>query len=110
MNKCLKHYLVAVRHPDVSGFELLDMLMARDKLFEEWASLTPQQQVQAVAADQELLAHAATVVAELSRLTDLSYERQRRNPSPKQWWWYLDVLAHTPLLNAQTEAPILTPA
>jgi hypothetical protein len=109
MNKYLKHYLVAVQHPEVSGFELLDMLMARDKLLEEWASLTPQQQMQATAADQQLIAHATIVVAELSRLTELSYERQHRKPSPEQWWWYLDVLAHTPMPKVDTTAHLPIP-
>lgn len=32
MNKHLTHYLIATQHPDVSGFEVLDMLITRDHL------------------------------------------------------------------------------
>jgi hypothetical protein len=110
MSKYLQHYLIAVQHPDVSGFELLDTLMARDKLFHLWPSLTPQQQAQVAAADQHLLSHAAEVAAELSHVTDLGYEREQRNPLPEQWWWYLDVLSHTPLQSGQPGAPRLVPA
>jgi hypothetical protein len=110
MNNYLQHYLIAVQHPDVSGFELLDMLMARDKLFVHWSSLTPQQQAQTAAADQLLLGHATEVVAELSRITDLNHERQQRNPSPEQWWWYLDVLSHTPFHLLPQHVGALVPA
>lgn len=110
MNNYLQHYLIAVQHPDVSRFELLDMIMVRDKLFVQWSSLTPQQQTQTAAADQLLLGHATEMVAELSHITDLNHERQQRNPSPEQWWWYLDVLSHTPLQNRQPSTPILVPA
>jgi hypothetical protein len=110
MNKVLHHYWIAVQHPDVSGFELLEMLLARDQLFAEWASLTPQQQAQIANADQQLLSHTAEVVAELSRMTDLQYEREQRHPSPEQWWWYLDVLSHIPLQQLQPNAPVLVTA
>ena len=110
MNKYLQHYLIAVQHPEVSGFELLDMLMARDQLWQQWPSLSSQQQAQTTHADQQLLCHATTIVTELSQVIDLSDERQRRNPSPEQWWWYLDVLRHTPFQPLPQNVGVLVPA
>ena len=40
MNKYLAHYQAAVQHPGVSGFEVLEMLMVRDKLLPQVASLS----------------------------------------------------------------------
>ncbi|RIK36902.1 MAG: hypothetical protein DCC55_25880 [Chloroflexi bacterium] len=106
MNKYLKHYSIAVQNSNVSGFELLDMLMARDKLFQDWASLSPQERAQVAAADQQLLANAKAFMVELSMVTELSHERQRRGPTPEQWWWYLDVLSNTPLQGVEKESPV----
>ena len=96
MNKYLKHYFVAVEHPDVSAFEHREMLLVRDKLAEEESSLSVEQKAQLMAADQRLLEQAALFHAELARITDFKSERQRRQPNAKKWWWYLDVLASLP--------------
>ena len=99
MNKYLTHYQVAVQHPGVSGFEVLDMLMARDKLLQQLALLTAKEKVQLAVADRALLTHAAEFYAELAQITSLEYERQQRKPAPAQWWWYLDVLLQLPELS-----------
>ena len=97
MNKYLAHYLVAVEHPEVSAFEHLEMLLVRDKLAEQESSLTAEQRAQLLAADRRLLGKAAEFHAELARITNLENERQRRQPSPSRWWWYLDVLTLLPV-------------
>ncbi len=96
MNNYLKHYQVAVQHPGVSGFEMLDMFMARDKLLQQLASLTLEEKMQLADADRVLLANAAEFYTELTQITSLEYERQQRKPAPAQWWWYLDVLLQLP--------------
>ena len=101
MNKYLKHYFVAVEHPDVSAFEHREMLLVRDKLAEQESSLTVEQKAQLMAADQRLLEQVAVFHAELARITDFKSERQRRQPNAKKWWWYLDVLASLPTLPPQ---------
>jgi hypothetical protein len=110
MNKNLTHYQVAVQHPGVSGFEVLDMLMVRDELMQQLTSLTPKENAQLVAADQALLAHIAEFYAELTQITSLEYERQQRKPMPAQWWWYLDVLLQLPEPSAKFSEPALMPA
>jgi hypothetical protein len=97
MSEYLQRYLVAVEHPDVSGFEHLDMLLLRDKLAQSSSQLTPDQQAKLAAADQRLMSQVAAFHAALSQITDLAHERQQRQPPPEHWWWYLDVLAQPPL-------------
>lgn len=110
MNKDLKHYQVAVQEPGVSGFEVLDMLMLRDRLLTQAVSLSAHEQAQLAAADQQLATHAAEFYTELKQITNLEFERQRRQPTSAQWWWYLDVLLQAPdRLNYLSE-PSLVPA
>lgn len=96
MNKYLEHYLVAVKHTDVSGFEHLEMLAVRDKLANEEQTLTAEETAQLEAADRQLLAQASQFYAALVQITDLHSERQYRQPPPDRWWWYLDVLTRLP--------------
>lgn len=96
MDKQLKYYLIAVKHPEVSGFEHLEMLLVRDELAQKAHHLTAEQEAQLAKADQLLLSQAAAFHAALSRITDLSQERHRRPPPVDHWWWYLDVLAQLP--------------
>jgi hypothetical protein len=96
MSEYLQRYLVAVKYPDVSGFEHLDMLLVRDKLAQVSSQLTSDQQAKLAAADQRLLSQAAAFHAALSQVTNLANERQQRQPPPEHWWWYLDVLAQPP--------------
>lgn len=57
---------------------------------------TVSEKVQLAVADQILAVNATAFCDELSTITSLTYERQQRNPSPTQWWWYLDVITHLP--------------
>jgi hypothetical protein len=104
MNRYLKHYLVAVEHPEVSGFEHLEMLLVRDKLAEQESLLTAEEKAQLTVADQQLIKRANEFYTELSRVTDLKSERQQRHPDAKQWWWYLDVLTNLPSPPLQSQA------
>jgi hypothetical protein len=72
MSEYLQRYLVAVEHPDVSGFEHLDMLLLRDKLAQSSSQLTPDQQAKLAAADQRLMSQVAAFYAALSQITDLA--------------------------------------
>jgi hypothetical protein len=96
MNEYLKRYMIAVEHPEVSAFEHIDMLLVRDHLAEQEPSLNNDEKRRLKAADQTLLENAAAFQAELARITSLESERQRRQPSPQRWWWYLDVLTALP--------------
>ena len=107
MNTFLKHYSVAVTHPDVSAFEHLEMLMVRDKLADQEFSLTKQERASLADADQRLLRNAEAFYSELTRITSLEDERRQRRPAPERWWWYLDVLTALPVSTDSFPAPIL---
>ncbi|NJN84578.1 MAG: hypothetical protein HC802_21350 [Caldilineaceae bacterium] len=96
MNASLESYLVAVRHPNVSPFEHLEMLMIRDSLAEQEHSLNKRERACMADADRRLLKNAVTIHAELTRITSLEEERRQRSPSSDHWWWYLDVLSALP--------------
>lgn len=105
MNRHLKYYVTAVKHPDVSGFEHLEMLMIRDKLTVEEAELSTDELKLLLTADQQLLITAHKVHQALAEITDLQLERQNRQPSPKHWWWYLDVLKSLPAQPSDKKNP-----
>lgn len=94
-------YEVDVRFPDVSGMEHLDMLLTRSRIARVEVMLTPEQRRRVQAADRELTRQATRFYAAIRRIADLAAWRARENPSPAEWWWYLDVLAHLPPAVAQ---------
>jgi len=110
MNQLLKNYAIAVNHPDVSGFEHLEMLMVRDKLATIEPMLPPTERRQLAEADQRLVERADDFYAELNRITDLAYEREHRRVPSSHWWWYLDVLIHAPSFTGHYPKPVPVPA
>ncbi len=96
MNEYLRRYMVAVKYPNVSGFEHLDMLMVRDKLAARETELTEVENQQLKQADNQLLSNARAFHNELARVTELAREREQRTPPPDHWWWYLDVIVKLP--------------
>jgi type III secretory pathway component EscV len=96
MNRYLEDYLAGVQAPAVSGFEHLNTLMVRDKLFEQNKTLSPEERAVLLKADHQLIEQAPVFVSALQQITALEYERERREASPERWWWYLDVIIHLP--------------
>ncbi len=88
----LEQYVEDIDHPDVSGFEWLDLLSVRCTLAEREASLSSSQRRQLEEADARLLAAAPMALARLTEIAPLPELRQRVNASPSHWWWYLDLL------------------
>ncbi len=107
MNHLLEYYTTAVNHPNVSGFEHLEMLMVRDKLADVEHTLLPFEKEQLEQADHRLAERASEFCAELARVTDLQYERDQRQSPPSHWWWYLDVLIQIPSLPTRQLEPVL---
>jgi hypothetical protein len=88
----LEQYVEDVNHPEVSGFEWLDLLSTRSTLAEKDASLSSSQRRRLEEADVQLLAAAPLALARLVEIAPLPELRQRVNASPSHWWWYLDLL------------------
>lgn len=110
MNQYLESYTVAVKHPDVSEFEHLDMLITRDKIATLEEQLTAEEKAKLATADQHLLNQANRFFAALATITDLQQERQKRQPLPSHWWWYLDVLTGLPTRPPSSRKVKLQPA
>ncbi len=98
MNKLLEHYVVDVDYPEVSGIEHLQMLETRSQLAALEARLSTAEQRALAVADYKLATHVVAFLAELNRFVNLAQERQQRPISPREWWWYLDVLVQAPAL------------
>jgi len=107
MNRFLKHYTTSVKHPNVSGFEHVEMLVMRDKLADIEHTLPPVEKDQLAKADRRLAEQASEFYAELARITDLRYERNQRQIPSSHWWWYLDVLVCAPSLPTRQPEPDL---
>lgn len=97
MNRLVEHYQIDVEFPGVSGAEMLEMLLIRDKLAEQEGLLTSKEREILAASDRRLLRQAGAFYAELSRFVDLAQRRQEKRIAPERWWWHLDVLAELPV-------------
>ncbi len=97
MKTILNDYIAGVQSPQASGFEHLQTLMVRDKLFETAVSLNSEEKARLRQADRQLLEQAPLFLEELGQMTNLAHERQNRNISALRWWWYLDVIVHMSL-------------
>ena len=91
----LAEYVEDVGHPEVSGFELLDLLHTRSALATLEAALSADERQRLEEADARLLASTAVILSRLSEIASLSTLRRRANASPSHWWWYLDLLQQT---------------
>lgn len=91
----LEQYVEDVRHPDVSGFELLDLLHTRSALATLEAELSPGERRHLEEGDAHLLAAAPVFLPRLTEIAPLPELRRRANVSPSHWWWYIDLLQQT---------------
>ena len=91
----LEQYVEDVHHPEVSGFELLDLLHTRSVLATLEAELSTDERRHLEEADAHLLAAAPMFLTRLTEIDPLPELRRRANVSPPHWWWYLDLLHQT---------------
>lgn len=90
MTNLLKSYKVAVEYPDVSGFEVLELLDMRSKLAELEARLTVSEKETLEQADEGLLDHLKLFYERIQEIGYLPELRQRAKALPSHWWWYMD--------------------
>jgi hypothetical protein len=88
----LEQYVEDIDHPEVSGFEWLELLSLRSTLAEKEGQLSASQRRQLEEADARLLAAASMALVRLTEIAPLPELRQRVNALPSHWWWYLDLL------------------
>lgn len=90
-DKLLMDYAAGVRHPEVSGFEILELLDLRSRIAELEAELTEDERKGLEEADSLFLKDVGRFYESLSQVADLAKMRQQVRASPSQWW-YLEKL------------------
>ena len=92
----LTQYETDVRFPDVSGMEHLDMLITRSNIAANRDMLTSEQLNRLLVADETLYQNVERFTRAITVVGGLAEWRSARVISPKEWWWYLDVLVSIP--------------
>ncbi|RMF86269.1 MAG: hypothetical protein D6736_15555 [Nitrospinota bacterium] len=92
VQQLLEQYVKAVRFPDVSGFEILELLDIRSSLALRESELDEAQQAQLEEADSLFLHHIPLLYERISTLGPLSELRRRAAVPCSHWWWYLEKL------------------
>lgn len=93
-SKRLMDYLSeGILHPDVSGFELLELLDIRSQLASREPLLDENEKARLESMDRQLSRLAETWAVRISEVADLSEMRKRTHVLPSHWWWYLDKMS-----------------
>jgi hypothetical protein len=85
----------SVRHPKVSGFEVLELLDVRSALARREGELSEEARKELEEADGLFLKNARQFYENVARVADLEEMRRRAAVSPSHWWWYLEKLVRT---------------
>ncbi len=98
--RLLEHYAKAVGHPDVSGFEVLELLDVRSRIALQESELDAAARAELEEADSQFLGHAGRFYESASPLGDLKDHRRRASVPCSHWWWYLEKLVHRETISA----------
>lgn len=82
-----------ILHPDVSGFELLELLDIRSQLASREPLLDENEKARLESIDRQLSWLAETWAVRISEVVNLSEMRKRTHVLPSHWWWYLDKMS-----------------
>lgn len=88
----LTYFAKSVNYPEVSGFEILEVLDIRSKIAEREGGLSLEEKKELEAADGIFLRNAARFFSAISEIADLAEMRERAGVPPSHWWWYLENL------------------
>ena len=89
----LKEYIEAVRFPEASGFEVLELLDVRSRIATREKELSAAEQARLEEADATFLHNASAFYESVVALGDLRQLRRRAAAPCSHWWWYLEKLA-----------------
>lgn len=88
----LDQYSIGVLHPEVSGFEILELLDLRTQVAQLESELTKKEEEKLEESDSTFLKNANRFYENLSQVGNLSKMRKQRGVLPSHWWWYLEKL------------------
>ncbi|MBI1926345.1 hypothetical protein HYR99_19135 [Candidatus Poribacteria bacterium] len=86
----LKSYSIAAAYPDISGFEVLELLDMRSELSQIEDQLTDDEKSTLELADEVLLDGLKSFYERIREIGDLAELRKRAKVPPSHWWWYMD--------------------
>lgn len=89
----LEYYTESVHFPQVSGFEILEMLDVRSRLALAESQLNVVEKEQLEEADEVFLANANDFYKQVLEMADIREMRQRAAVPISHWWWHLEKLA-----------------
>jgi hypothetical protein len=93
-SQLLSYYETSVALPEVSGFEILELLDVRSRLALAESQLSAAEKEQLEKADEIFLAHAREFYLQVSEVADIREMRQRASVPISHWWWHLEKFAH----------------
>ncbi len=85
-----------VQYPEVSGFEVLELLDVRSALAPWEGKLSDYARKQLEEADAVFLRHAGQFYTSIAQVASLESLRKRVSVSASHWWWYLDTEIRCP--------------
>jgi thymidylate kinase len=88
----LEKFALSVQYPDVSGFELLELLDMRSKIAEQEYNLTEEERRKLEEADRCFLRNIRKIYTNIAQVANLVEVREKLGVSPSHWWWYLEEL------------------
>ncbi len=80
-------------HPDVSVFELLEILDIRSQLASREPVLDENEKGKLENLDRKISGLADFWAARIAEVADLAEMRKRSHVLPSHWWWYLDEMS-----------------
>jgi hypothetical protein len=92
-SELLAYYETSVGFPEVSGFEILELLDVRSRLAFAEPQLNAAEREQLEKADEIFLAHAPEFYMQVSEVADIREMRQRAAIPISHWWWHLEKFA-----------------
>lgn len=89
-HKLLADYEASVGFPQVSGFEILELLDVRSRLALAESQLNAAEKEQLEKADEIFLAQAAEFYEQVAAVADIREMRRRAAVPISHWWWHLE--------------------
>ena len=92
LQELLTYYSEEVHYPNVSGFEILELLDVRSEIAEKEEELILEERHKLKLADETFLRNVAKFYASVAEVANLAEMRETANVPPSHWWWYMEKL------------------
>ena len=89
-HELIEYLSKGIDSPDVSGFELIELLDIRSLIASREPLLTEADRSLLENLDRRMMRMADFLYARISEVVDVSDSRRRSHCLPSHWWWYLD--------------------